>query len=76
MTNVATKACQSYRDRERICADGFVQTSICSGHGGCHACGHHTVVPWCQREDIPSRFLRDDGSPLFYRAGRAALEGK
>lgn len=38
--------------------------------GACVSCGHHSdaATPWCEREDLPSRFLRDDGSPLFYRA--------
>lgn len=72
-----TKACQSYRPKEAVCADGFIQKPFCSGHGACFSCGHHNErsTPWCMRDDIPERWLKPDGSPLFYRpAGRAALE--
>lgn len=62
--------CQSYRSADLVCADGFIQKPICRGYGGCVQCGHHSEAstPNCMKEDLPSKWLKDDGAPLFYRS--------
>lgn len=63
------EACQSYRRNGNVCADGFIQKPFCRGYGGCDDCGHisERSLPNCLTEDIPARWLKEDGSPLFYR---------
>lgn len=63
------EACISYSREGNVCADGFIQKPFCRGYGGCHACGHVSdrSLPHCMNEDIPARWLKDDGSPRFYR---------
>lgn len=64
------EACRSYRQGQIVCADGFIQKSICAGHAGCLMCGNHSAstVPNCENEDIPARWLTEAGAPLFYPA--------
>lgn len=52
-----------------VCADGFIQRPACNGNIGCMSCGHvnEAYLPHCLNEDIPARWLNDDGSPKFYK---------
>lgn len=60
--------CQSYRERETICGDGFIQRPYCSGNVGCFHCGAigNRYLPACLTDDIPAHMARVDGSPLYY----------
>jgi hypothetical protein len=60
--------CQSYRPRDMVCRDGFIQTLACYG-ARCFSCGKWNAgkkPPNCMREDLPARWLTDDGQPLFH----------
>lgn len=60
--------CTSYVPAS-ICNSGFPlrypASSACTGHV-CMSCGRpNDIVPSCQREDLPSMWLNEDGSPKF-----------
>jgi hypothetical protein len=61
--------CASYNDKGQVCRDGFIQKPFCSGHGACHVCGHvsERALPYCLRDELPAHFVKDDGTPAFYR---------
>ena len=68
----AEGTCQSFNRDGNVCKDGFIQKPFCRGHGACYACGETAGrnLPWCMAEDIPARFIKDDGSPAFYGQDR------
>lgn len=71
-----TDVCQSYRSRDMVCRDGFVQTPACYG-ARCHACGDWSAdrkLPNCLREDLPTHWITDGGKPLFYARTRELRE--
>lgn len=59
--------CQSYRDGQFACRDGFMQKPFCRGYYGCHSCGHikASSIPYCLSDELPMHWLKDDGSPAF-----------
>lgn len=63
-----TGECKSYQRDSLTCAAGFVQMPLCSGRGGCYACGHvaDKHVPYCMRDEVPEHMVKDDGYPRFY----------
>lgn len=62
-------ACQSYQARDQVCRDGFMQRPFCAGNGGCFQCGHvsEKALPYCLRDELPGHWVREDGSPIFWR---------
>jgi hypothetical protein len=65
-------ACSAYVVRSAFCSNGFPQTPACHPMR-CHGCGRFLdALPWCQREDIPERWLRPNGSTFIGRASLAA----
>ena len=67
----AEQHCSAYRDGQFTCANGFMQNIGCRG-ATCWSCGRPSkTVPWCLCEDIPARWLTDDGKPVFYRPARS-----
>lgn len=69
--------CQSYQPSKQICADGFPQRAICSGRAGCLICDslHKTSLPHCLSDELPTHWLNDDGSIVFYRLRSALSRG-
>lgn len=61
--------CRSHDPRSTTCRDGFIQKPFCHGQGGCIQCGNIATksIPYCLRDEVPAHFVKDDGSPLFYR---------
>jgi hypothetical protein len=63
MTRSAT--CSAYVERASFCSNGFPQTPACRPMQ-CHGCRRFSdALPWCQREDIPERWLRPNGLPFI-----------
>jgi hypothetical protein len=60
--------CIAYRRESGICANGFIQTFPCWGDTRCNQCGRPSekLVPHCMKDELPERWLNDDGSPRFY----------
>jgi hypothetical protein len=51
--------CSAYRRDAGICANGFIQTHFC-WFGG-------PSLPHCLKDELPDHWVKDDGSPAFYR---------
>ena len=68
--------CSSFR-QGLVCADGFIQVSACRGALGCVQCGHVSSahLPHCVRDELPQHFVKDDGSPAFYRQAQLGKDG-
>jgi hypothetical protein len=61
-------ACRSHEPTSRVCKDGFIQRSLCSGNAGCPTCGNigAEYLPFCLQDELPAHMATDDGQPLFY----------
>lgn len=70
---MTTTKCKSYRERQSVCADGFVQRTYCRGQVGCFHCGAISTryLPACLSDDVPEHMVNSDGTPLFYRGAAA-----
>ena len=71
------RICQSYRAKEITCADGFIQKPFCAGRGGCFSCGtlSSNSLPHCLSDELPDHWVKDDGSPIFYKPDPPHLKG-
>jgi hypothetical protein len=61
--------CIAYRRNSGICANGFIQTHFCwFGAWKCSECGRDSeTLPHCLKDELPDHWVKDDGSPAFYR---------
>ena len=71
---MAGDVCQSYRPDSLICRDGFPQRALCTGNGGCSACGktREDLLPLCMSKDkAPAHLFDDAGMPRLAEHRRA-----